>query len=95
MSIVCCVYVCDECAARYVYDEIVGLWDGPGAGRETPPTMGLEFLFPGPVPPDAVSKTDQRFVLLTALRGKGVRHPSSAPVIPLIPLNPDLRLICA
>ena len=23
MSIVCSVYVCDECAARYVYDEIV------------------------------------------------------------------------
>ena len=25
MSIVCSVYVCDECAARYVYDAIVGL----------------------------------------------------------------------
>ena len=29
MSIVCSVYVCDECAARYVYHEIVGLWDVP------------------------------------------------------------------
>ena len=25
MSIVCSVYVCDECAARYVYDEIADL----------------------------------------------------------------------
>ena len=32
MSIVCSVSVCDECAAQYVYDEIVGLWDA-GGGR--------------------------------------------------------------
>ena len=50
MSIVCSVYVCDECAARYVYDEMVGLRDGPREGP-TPPyraTLSRNFASAAP-----------------------------------------------
>ena len=70
MSIVCSVYVCDECAARYVYDEIVGGGEIPGK-----PPVG----FPPPLPSPHHSPRRPSSPILQNLQNRGRGLPGISP----------------